>query len=1322
MFKNIAKEQLKVPAHVDYLAELRDFVMRIGRKHGITDKSINAFKLAIDEAGTNIMRHAYRGYDEPGFVLLRVIVRKMSITVSLIDQGKYFDPREVKDPDLKRYVDIGKKGGLGIFIIRKLMDEIDYRKTEEGNELRMTKNRDTGKRQAAKLNTIPLSLKAKYFLRTASILTLIITCGYVYLYIRADKEIRQADLRQHFLVGEKIARQLSYHSDLNNKDRLNFKVLDMYTTLDQSAIFELILVHGKSGIIWAHSEENVAKSKWLQPFEALPNDATEVYANIDEYTIYQEDGDGKRTPLEVYDYHQDLRSPANDSVWGQLHIRIYKSMTDEKVNEVRYEELKLTAVILLLSYVGIILLIYILLNPFRKLSEWINAMDHGDEVEDEMDIDSSTEIGEIAKAFSDITTKFRESQRNLVEQEQLQKEMQVAQEIQQTLLPSEFPDLAGYELAAMYEAAKEVGGDYYDFVEVDKDTLGIVVADVSGKGVPGSLVMTMIRTALRTEARQVYDAAEVLAKVNDFVVGDMKRGMFVTVFYVIIDAKRRRLNYASAGHNPMILYRPSKQQTYYLNPKGFPIGIQLAESDLFRKSIESDTIQLAEEDILLLYTDGITEAMNSRRDLFGEERFLKCIREFGHFRVNPFVEKLQLEIQSFTEGGIQYDDITLVSIKEKTSPEKEELRRAKLAHRHILDGMNIRESCEKSGITTYAYYNKYKKQFEEHGTEGYEIDSDIAVEAKHISIEDKTKIFDIIKNHPEYGAKRISEELLTEKYGNTRISESKVYDELVRGRLNTRQLREAFISRTERNHGRMKPPGTPMLTLDGRVIIDQNLQLLAPKEPPPPPEKKEEPASQKPPPVDIKKWEATPPQEADVDMDVLSTPIEELLDKSRDIDEKELMPDDVEAAAGTEEALIPEDEGDENNAAQEFSKISDDDSVSFNSFFDEASAQLKESDEEDIESSLESQDLLPEENAECVETDVELEDNDDEEESSHEENGLFAVEDLLEQEISNSFADGQSDVIIDEGHSHEVVVTDSDENLSLAKDTELAENEHSVDDSQEVSIPDENSTDDEKQNETSFYEIELAGTAETSEDVVNDDDTRDDSDLNGFHSAEDEQIIFLEQENGFHPSVDDSQLQIEPKPELSIQSQAVDVPDYSADDTEIPEADDSIYKAESELQSEVIELDEECYDEDEPKLEPLYDKEQQFEKEQLLIEGLKHYKREEYDLAITKFKTTVEIFPDFKEAHSILGNAYFRLRHFDAAFLAYDRVLQLDPNDTTAHENLGVIFANQSKFDKAVYQWRKIIAMDPARVDIEEKIKKATDLLSEKQLSVNSFR
>ncbi len=827
MFKQIIKEELKVPAHIDYLADLREFVSRTGKKYGFSEKIIKNFKIAIDEAATNVIRHAYREVEGGGFLLIRALIKKNSLTICLIDQGKYFDPKHVQSPDLQRYVQIGKRGGLGIFMMRKLMDEVDYRKTEEGNELRLTKQRDGSSIKrgltkpiasaASAVKAIPFSLKARYWLRTFGVLLAVIVGGYFYSFFMVERTERAAFLSSLRAVSTQLNKALQERPEVLD-DVTGDTIGDLFASMYRpyaNSLYDLVLVNA-SGEIIGHNRAEFLFAK----FDRLANPGEEIEDNIRSYRVNSDAG-----PVEVYDLTSVIQKPGSTQQ-NLLHVRGLKSHLDSRISAQRWEQGRLAFAVAVVTGIGSFLLIYMLMNPLRKLTEWVRRADHG-ELGDEMDIDSSSEIGEIAQAFSEITNKFRESQKNLADQERLQREMQVAQEIQQTLLPSDFPDLEGYELASHYEAAREVGGDYYDFVEVDKDTLGIVVADVSGKGVPGSLVMTMIRTALRTEARGVKDAAEVLARVNKFVSGDVKKGMFVTLFYVIIDSKRRRLNYASAGHNPMILYRASTRRTYYLNPRGFPVGIQLPDEDLFRKSIESDTIQLMEDDVLLIYTDGITEAMNSQRELFGEERLLKIIRDYGHLRVKPFVEKIKDEILSFTEGAPQSDDITLVSVKEKTSPEKEELRRARAAHKAIQAGASIREACETAGITTYAYYNKYKKEFEEKGIENFEFDAEISVEAKHIAIEDKIKIFDIIKNNPEYGAKRISEELNTEKYDFTIIGENKIYDELVRSRLNTRQLREAFVARGIRSKRPMKPPGTPMLTLKGEVIIRSSEPVVA---------------------------------------------------------------------------------------------------------------------------------------------------------------------------------------------------------------------------------------------------------------------------------------------------------------------------------------------------------------------------------------------------------------------------------------------------------------------------------------------------------------
>jgi len=215
LFKKVTKEQLRVPAHIDYLADLRNFVTQVGRKHRIPDKIIKAFKLAIDEAATNIIRHAYRGMEGEAFITMRAIVRRQSITVSLIDQGKYFDPQQIKEPDLQRYVQIGKRGGLGIFIMRRLMDDIDYRKTEEGNELRLTKNLPTSKISKAAsiiprpLKSVPLNLKFKFWVRTAALLTLIAAVVYGYLFFQVRREVMARSLDSWRQIVSQIALQLN---------------------------------------------------------------------------------------------------------------------------------------------------------------------------------------------------------------------------------------------------------------------------------------------------------------------------------------------------------------------------------------------------------------------------------------------------------------------------------------------------------------------------------------------------------------------------------------------------------------------------------------------------------------------------------------------------------------------------------------------------------------------------------------------------------------------------------------------------------------------------------------------------------------------------------------------------------------------------------------------------------------------------------------------------------------------------------------------------------------------------------------------------------
>jgi len=1277
LFRSVIKEQLRVPAKIDFLGDLRDFVTRVGKRHGIPDRIINAFKLSIDEAATNIIKHAYRDWD--GDITIRTIIKKQSLTILLIDQGKYFDPRQVNDPDLQRYVEIGKKGGLGIFIMRRLLDNIDYRKSEEGNELWLTKHFDERKKTRFSVSAIPLSLKARYWLISLAVLSSILAAGYAFTFLQARHQVMDAYLDQgrnacSYLAGE-ISNNMSALSQTQLQEMLLEGSYDL-EVLESAAkpINSLILSKHSDLMHSAFVVDNFSRvlassnREFLQPLIdrfTLPSDHRYVAQDA---VVYSFQDHGK-----VIDIVYPVKSVEANPLCTAHFLIEYAQIRAEIVAN-RMGMLKIVLLILAIGAAGLFVLIYVVMNPFRRLAEWVKQMGQPGVV-DEMDIDSSTEVGEIAQAFSDITKKLRISQKNLAEQERLQKEMQVAQEIQQTLLPSEFPDIEGYQIVSYYEAAKEVGGDYFDFVEVDKDSLGIVVGDVSGKGVPGSLVMTMIRTALRTEARGVKDAAEVLARVNDFIVNDMKKGMFVTLFYVIIDSKRRRLNYASAGHNPMILFRASSNKTYYLNPRGFPIGISLPDNNLFRNSIESDTLSLNEDDILIIYTDGITEAMNGQRDLFGEERFLQSIRTMGKRPADEFVDSLHQEILSFTEGNPQNDDITLVCIKEKTTADKLERKRAKDVYQAVQAGGTIKEACEKAGISIYAY-NKYKEIFEQKGIEVDEslLPEEEPIEARHLSIEEKTKIYDIIRRFPEYGAKRIAEELNTDYYGNVEISTSRIYEELVRSRLNTHELREAFIMRGGRKRKRIKPPGTPMLTIDGRVIIqkagfhnppgeeeekyviaDTPRQTTAPAEaraamPEPP---KDEAVSREPKaPFDLLTVEPA---------DLFAATLEDLLDKRKFYQrstvpaKKEQVKEEPESLQKSEQKpeaapqgldstlFFGEDElltADAEQAADEDSGLSDDSAIT------ESLASIGTAAETDAANLNLEQDIDIEPHAN---REVDIEELDFVQ--------LIQMGEGLEEPKKNKDLDR---VPIDKSAVEEAIVV-TDEDRSSGENGLLQD------------VFDE------------FVDIEegqdLTSAAEEFHEQISD---------NLLHEEIDRQLQKYDADRQAppqRPAAQKSAVDSERKLDFDDLIELLDQkPTQFDSDVEKPVPEPVIATRERPVDQKGI-------------------RDSQFKYLRKL------YEEERFDLAIDTARSFLKNFPDDHHAQMLLGNSYFRMQQYREAQRIYENVLRIDPQNTNAYENLGVVYANQGDFLRAVEKWEKLLQIAPNRSDIRRSIERAKKFL-----------
>ncbi|NTV52929.1 MAG: SpoIIE family protein phosphatase [Candidatus Firestonebacteria bacterium] len=800
--KTLEHFQLEVPAQEHRLGEIRDFITAIAQKAGFSYHEINNLKLALDEACSNVVRHAYKGM-EPGTIRLDVDWRAGELDISIQDHGHSFDWKGSKTPDLNRYVEIGKKGGLGIWFIRKLMDETDYRTAAGANTLRLVKRTRQAQVKTApglpSVETTPatalgtavalpegsspalperrLSVKFKFLLPVVAVAAVLVLGIFTYMFRNQDQSMRAEIMTNAEEDVKRLANDAVNY--LFKEDDLHLAVVvKTLVKVDRKLAYAFVL--DKTDTILAHSQTDKMFQRFSAPAGLREPDGRKV--------LIQNYKDPNLGPM------VDFSMP----VWmgslhmGTAHLGMKISAIEREIQTGRRNAVVIFLVVLVLSTAGVYMLIAFLVAPVQKIADGMLAISAG-RLDHRISIQTDDEFGQMAKIFNDMTRRFSDAQSHLLEQERIQQEMQVAQEIQHALLPREVPQVEGYDVASLYRSAKEVGGDYFDFVIVGENVLGIAVADVSGKGVPGSLVMTMIRTALRLEARGNRSATDVMAKVNDFVTPDMKKGMFVTMFYIILDSRQRIINFASAGHNPMILYREETDQVYYLKPRGFPLGIDLPDPALFGKSLTQENVRLKQGDLLLVYTDGITEAMNPRREQFGETRLIEIIRTYRHLSSQEFMDKLSEALADFTEEYPQNDDITCVVVKEKMQANEVQVNlRRKLFQLIEEEGLAVNEACRRLQVSTTTYY-RLKRLRKKMGDEGvFNLEGRKEHLIQQMSLEERRRLLECIVRSPGLGAKRLAEALGSLEGGPLKVTEKQVYLELQRLHLATREAREKY--------------------------------------------------------------------------------------------------------------------------------------------------------------------------------------------------------------------------------------------------------------------------------------------------------------------------------------------------------------------------------------------------------------------------------------------------------------------------------------------------------------------------------------------------
>jgi serine phosphatase RsbU (regulator of sigma subunit) len=246
-----------------------------------------------------------------------------------------------------------------------------------------------------------------------------------------------------------------------------------------------------------------------------------------------------------------------------------------------------------------------------------------------------------------------------IEKERLEKELDVARDVQYKILPSKTPEYSNLQISALFVPAFEVGGDYYDFFKVDEEHLGIVVADVSGKGISAAFVMAEIKGIFESLTRVILEPKELLIKANKILMQSLDSKTFVTAVYGLLNTKTGKFKFVRCGHTPVIVIRDGTAERY--TPLG--IGLGLDDTDKFESTLKQMEIQLKNNDILTLYTDGIPEAQNSRFEDFGYDRFENILIENNNSNTEILSNKVMEQLTTFSKDNIQHDDITLLIMK-----------------------------------------------------------------------------------------------------------------------------------------------------------------------------------------------------------------------------------------------------------------------------------------------------------------------------------------------------------------------------------------------------------------------------------------------------------------------------------------------------------------------------------------------------------------------------------------------------------------------------------------------------------------------------------
>jgi len=349
-------------------------------------------------------------------------------------------------------------------------------------------------------------------------------------------------------------------------------------------------------------------------------------------------------------------------VVGQVRAKYSQESLTTTLSKIKFNILILGLVAIVIGLLTSLFLSQRIVSPIMNLVSAARELGKGN-LDTRVHIKERNELGILAHSFNEMAIKLKEAQNEFLEKERIKKELEVAHNIQQGLLPQSFPSWEGLEVYGICRSAYIVGGDYFDVMDLGGERLGIIIVDISGKGLSGLLAVTLVRGVIRSQARRFLQPKKVFTETNLLITPDFQKMRFATAIYGLYHHPTHTFTFANAGHTAPIIYKSETGSSFTMKSNGRPLFMFYSEN--FDDRLEEKQITLEPGDEILLYTDGVIEATSPKGEEFGEERLTNLISTISNLTLKEQLITIFNKVRVFSGNENLKDDLTIVGIKEK---------------------------------------------------------------------------------------------------------------------------------------------------------------------------------------------------------------------------------------------------------------------------------------------------------------------------------------------------------------------------------------------------------------------------------------------------------------------------------------------------------------------------------------------------------------------------------------------------------------------------------------------------------------------------------